>query len=366
MSTLNKKEMAAKSIEFFLRKPSHRRVLWLNFAITYTCNSRCVMCSIWKKYKQKPEQTKEEATISDIEIMLESPYLAHLQGVSFTGGEPLLRKDFVDIAGLFIKRFPNAIFGVATNGLNPGLTINKIKQIQDRYNPKHFSVSLSLDGLNGKHDEIRGVQGAFESLMQTIELLKSETDVNIGIDFTITPWNYSELLAVYRFTKENNIKFLAGFAHNSGAYYGNTELQFDWSSSELETIEADMNTIVRERIKNESISNKLIDPYAYYLSECTSQRTDGKMRQKCCSGTHSLFLDPQGNVYPCIMLDRKMGSIMENRFDGVWTSPEATSIRDLIRSGRCGCWVACEAVPSMLRKFDLVKWNLKHKFINGI
>ena len=366
MSTLNKKELAAKSIDFFLKKPSHQHVLWLNFALTYNCNSRCVMCSIWQKYKQQPGLAKKELTLHDIETLLASPHLTDLQGVSFTGGEPLLRKDFVEIAGLFINRYPNAIIGVATNGLNPSLTIDKIKQVQDKYNPKHFSVSLSLDGLNAKHDEIRGVPGAYKALNETIALLKSETDVNIGIDFTITPWNYRELLDVYRFTKEKNIKFLAGFAHNSGAYYGNTEIEFDWSSSELDTIEADMRTIVKDRISNESTFNKLIDPYAFYLSDCVRHQTDGTMHQRCYSGTHSLFLDPQGNVYPCIMLDRKLGNIKENGFDSIWTSSEASSIRDEIRSGKCGCWVACEAVPSMLRNFDFVKWNLKNKFINRI
>lgn len=366
MSRLNKKEFAAKSIEFFLKKPSPENILWLNFAVTYLCNSRCVMCSIWQKYKQKPELMQEELSLEDIETLLESPYLYNLQVVSFTGGEPFLRKDFVDIVGMFIKKYPKAIFGVATNGLNPRLTVKKIKEIQDYFKPKHLSISLSLDGLFGKHDEMRGVPGAYESLNETIELLKSETDVNIGIDFTITPLNYKELLNVYKYTKEKNIKFLTCFAHKSDAYYGNTETRFDWDISVLGEIEASLKEIVKDKIRSESLLDKIIDPNAFFTWNCVNHQAGGKMHQKCYSGTHSMFLDPTGNIYPCIILNQKMGNIKVSEFDSVWTSFDAEKIRDHIRLGKCSCWVACESIPSMLRSIDVVKWNLTYKLFHGL
>lgn len=366
MSRLTKKELSAKSIDFFLKKPSFQNIMWLNFAVTYRCNSRCTMCSIWKKYKQNPELAKEELSLEQIEAMLESTHLNNLHGVSFTGGELFLRKDVVNVIGLFIKKYPQAIFGIATNGLNPKLTVNKVKEIQDRFKPKHLSVSLSLDGLFEKHDKVRGINGAFESLNKTIGILKSETDVNIGIDFTITPWNYEELLNVYKYTKEKDIKFLTCFAHNSDAYYDNKDTIFDWNEDNLGKVETYLKEIVRERVGNESLFNKIIDPYAFFLSSCSNFQQERKMPQSCYSGVHSLFLDPYGDIYPCIMLNKKMGNIKDGGFDKVWTSHEAEEIRSHIRSGKCSCWVACEAVPSTLRDLDYVKWNLKNKFYNKL
>jgi Fe-coproporphyrin III synthase len=362
MSRLPKKELATKSIDFFFKKPSFQKVMWLNFAVTYRCNSHCTMCSIWKKYKQKPDLVKEELSYEQIEAILESTFLNNLHGISFTGGELFLRKDIVDIIGLFIKKYPQAIFGVASNGLNSKLTVNKVKEIQGKFNPKHLSISLSLDGVFEKHDKVRGINGAFDSLDKTIEILQSETDVNIGIDFTITPWNYEELIEVYKYTKDKNIKFLTCFAHHSDAYYENIDISFKWNEKSLHKVETSLKEIVRDKVRNESLFNKLIDPYAFFLSNCSNYQKECKISQNCYSGIHSLFLDPYGNIYPCIILNKKMGNIKDGGFDKVWTSFEAEKIRDQINSRECSCWVACEAVTSTLRDLNYVKWNLKNKF----
>lgn len=361
MKEIKINDLLSKSFNLLVKRPSPKNVLWLNYAVTYLCNSRCVMCSIWKKYREQPELLKSELTIEEIRKFASSQYLSNLQGVSLTGGEPMLRRDIVDIAGIFIKRHPDAIFAIATNGLNPKLILDRTKEIIDLYEPTRFSISLSLDGLFEKHDEIRGIAGAYESLNKTIDFLKSKTDVNIGIDFTITPWNYKELLNVYRFTGEEDIIFLAGFAHNSEAYYGNKETRFEWDAGAMDEIEESMKAIVADRIKNEPLLRKLADPYAYFLSRCVDFQRYGNMRQRCYSGVQSLFLDPQGNVYPCIILGRRMGNIKQG-FEKVWTSLTAEEIREYIKSGNCRCWVACESVPSMLRNLDFVKWNLLNKF----
>jgi MoaA/NifB/PqqE/SkfB family radical SAM enzyme len=319
------------------------------------------MCSIWHKYQQKPELIRDELSIANIESLLDSTRFANLQVISFTGGEPFLRKDFTDIAGIFIKKFPKAIIGVATNGLNPALTVEKVMEIEKRFKPKHFSVSLSLDGLFEKHDKIRGIKGAFKLVNETIDLLKSNTCANIGIDFTITPWNYRELLRVYNFTREKDIIFLTGFAHHSESYYGNTEMKFEWDETAMKEIASSMEKIVEDRIKNESYLRKIADPSSYYLSRCVEFQRSGDMNLRCYSGTHSLFLDPHGNIYPCIISGKKMGNIKDG-FEQAWTSLKAKDIRKSISSKECRCWVACEAVPSMLRTTNFIKWNIMNKF----
>lgn len=361
MSKLDLLSLASKSIEFIVKKPSSQRILWLNFAITYLCNGRCIMCSIWHKYQQKPELVRDELNIANIKSLLDSTYLANLQVISFTGGEPFLRKDFSDIAGIFIRKYPKAIIGVATNGLNPALTVEKVIEIEKRFKPKHFSVSISLDGLFEKHDEIRGIKGAFKLVTETINLLKSNTDANVGIDFTITPWNYRELLRVYNFTREKDIIFLTGFAHNSESYYGNNEMKFEWDEMAMKEIASAIEKIVEDRIKNESYLRRVADPSSYYLSKCMEFQRTKDMKLRCYSGTHSLFLDPYGNIYPCIISGKRMGNIKDG-FEQIWNSQKAEEIRKGIHSGECKCWVACEAEPSILRSIDFVKWNIMNKF----
>src|SRR5690349_11887398 len=56
-------------------------------AVTYKCNSKCIMCNIWK------EQPQNELSSHDF---LKLPKT--LKDINITGGEPFLRKDLVDIA----------------------------------------------------------------------------------------------------------------------------------------------------------------------------------------------------------------------------------------------------------------------------
>lgn len=227
MKKLKSKELVPKAFNFLLKRPNAKEVMWLNFAVTYLCNSRCVMCSIWRKYKDNPELFKHELSLSEIESSLQSKYLRHLQGIGITGGEPFLRKDFVDLVGLFIARYPDAFIGVATNGLNPKLIVNKTEEILDIYKPKQrFSISIGLDGIGEKHNEMRGIGNAYESVMETVKTLQEEFDINIGFDFTVTPQNYTDLLRVYELSKKSGVKFLAGFAHISDIYYNNINQAF--------------------------------------------------------------------------------------------------------------------------------------------
>lgn len=364
MREFKSKELASKAFNFLLKKPNPKEIMWLNFAVTYLCNSRCVMCSIWRKYKENPELFKHELSLSEIESILQSEYLRNLQGISFTGGEPFLRKDFVDLVGLFIERFPDAFVGIATNGLNPKLIVSKTEEILDTYKPKQrFSISISLDGIGEKHDEMRGVSNAYERVMETVSSLRDGSDINLGFDFTITPQNYTDLLRVYELSKKVEVKFLVGFAHSSDIYYDNVNIALEWREEELEEADFLIQKMVNDRIKNESFVTKLIDPYAYFVSKCIEYQKLKSRIFNCYSGTHSLFLDPYGNIYPCMILDKKVGNIKDESFDKLWMSPWAEEIREHIRLNKCHCWVACEAVPSLLRGLGVVRWNIANKIL---
>jgi len=364
MGEIRKTTIATKAFNFLVKRPNPKEVTWINFAVTYKCNGRCIMCSIWKKYKENPESLKYELSLSKIEEVIQSRYLQDLQGIGITGGEPFLRRDIVDLVGLFIKQYPNAFIGVATNGLNPKLIVNKTGEILDTYKPKQrFSISISLDGIGKTHDGMRGISNAYEKVMDTINSLLEWVDINLGLDFTVTPQNYKDLPKVYELSKNLGIKLLVVFAHTSNSYYDNVSTTFNWEEERLEEAELIIREIMKDRIKNESLITKLIDPYDYFMCNCTRYQKSGERLFRCHSGTHSLFLNPYGDVYPCIISNKKIGNVRGEDFDKLWMSPRAEEVREHIRSDKCHCWVACEAVPSLLRGLGVVRWNITSKFL---
>src|SRR5579883_968498 len=129
-------------------------VRYMNFAVTYYCNSRCTMCNIWERYKVEPKKAKEELSLEEIDRIFSSRHLA-LESISLTGGEPYLRKDFKDIVGLVLKRFPLTSITIPTDSVSPELTLKTLRKVADEYQPLpgRIYISVSLDGLKDAHDQ---------------------------------------------------------------------------------------------------------------------------------------------------------------------------------------------------------------------
>lgn len=362
MSRIGITEAAAKASKMVLKRPTATEILWMNLAVTYLCNGRCRMCGIWKRYRQDPSAIEQELSLTEIEALLSSKHARNVQGISLTGGEPFLRKDFVDLAGLCIQRFPNAFISIATNGLSPGLILRKTRDIVQRYEPRLLSLSVSLDGIGDAHDGIRGVNGAYSRVLRTVKSLTEETNVNVGLDFTITPWNYDQVWDAYQLSKKLGVKFIAVFAHNSDSYYGNTGLDLDCGDARSEASRL-VHQVAADRARHESMLEKLIDPYVCFMTQAARNAEEDGAEYLCHSGTHSLFLDPYGDVYPCILLDKKLGNVRDEPLDDLWLSSRALEVRDYIERERCQCWVACETVPSLLRGLAVPRWNLMNKFL---
>ncbi len=144
-------------------------VVW-NF--TYKCNLKCKHC-----YSDSGSISKMELSTEDAMKVVDQLADFGVTSLAFSGGEPLMRKDFFDVArhavesGLYVS--------LATNGtlLNEE-NVRKLKEIGVHY------VEVSLDGANAKtHDFFRGKTGAFE---QTLQGLKNCMDKNICTCVAIT------------------------------------------------------------------------------------------------------------------------------------------------------------------------------------
>ena len=107
--------------------------------------------------KYQGEMTTEEAKrfIDDL-AEAKSPVLL------FSGGEPLIRPDFFELAEYTISKGLRAT--LSTNGtlITPEVA-RRIKDIGISY------VGISLDGLEDVNDKFRGKEGAFKAAMQGIQ-----------------------------------------------------------------------------------------------------------------------------------------------------------------------------------------------------
>lgn len=319
----------------------------LNFAITNRCNSRCKTCNIWKK------KLANELSLSEIEKIFEKTNF--FSWVSLTGGEPFLRKDIVDIVNIVCENCKDLfILNIPTNGLLTTHICKKIEEIVSLDIPLCV-VTISLDGPREEHQEIRGVTRAWEKSIETYKQLKeiaSENKMlNVFFEFTLSPYNLGLFEKTFNEAKSeietlNLSDFFITIFHCSH-YYHNLH-QFKKLVEFRKKIPEEIDKILA--FKKDYIRPTTLLPQIY-LNLTKNFASKNKTPLNCKALLSSCFLDAYGNLYPCIIYDRKLCNLRDVNYD-MKASLNTKLVNDIkkdIREFGCpGCWLPCEANQTIL------------------
>jgi len=166
----------------------------LNLLVNDVCNSRCQMCGIWKRKRDK------ELTPDELARILRDPLFSRLRYVGVSGGEPTLRRDLPEIYDVLVQRRPRLVgTGIITNAIRAEEVLSRIlasaEVCRDAGVP--FNVMVSLDGPGAIHDRVRGRPGNFESAVSVLRHLRDQTNIPLSIGCTITKdnlWHVDEVL----------------------------------------------------------------------------------------------------------------------------------------------------------------------------
>ncbi len=333
-----------------IKKPDPTKIKRINFAITYRCNSRCKACSIWKTYREDSMLEDQELSLDQIkEFFSQGNYFDSLDEVALTGGEPFLRRDFRELFRYLRSRFQKTSLIITTNGL-------RIKKnwIENKNDVLWTVLVFSMDGLEETNDLVRGIKGSYQRVNKAINYYKELfPSLRMGISFTILPENYHDLRKVFDFSQKSNLSFTARFACKSDSYYGNSEMKVQWTDEMLQKVETDLDSIIKKISNSRNLLNRLLNPDLYFFSQMVNYQREKKRLFRCYSGTHSLFIDPYGNIFPCTILKEPLGNIVKDSFEDLWFSRGTEQKRLSIKNDECHCWTECETIPSLQRKVPL-------------
>jgi organic radical activating enzyme len=153
-------------------QPYILRELW--FHTGTACNLACPFCLEGSK---PGDNRLERITLQDVESLMNQAAQLGVEQFSFTGGEPFIVKDFVNILQHAASLAPCLVL---TNGTAPVLQrLHQIEQLLDCINPISFRISIDWND-EQRHDAGRGAGSFKESLQSILALQKLGFNVSLA------------------------------------------------------------------------------------------------------------------------------------------------------------------------------------------
>lgn len=302
---------------------------YVYISLTNLCNANCSFCDV-RLNKEKKNAIEVKKTINEL-AKLGTKYI-HFTG----GGEPFINDEIFEYLEYCTAK--NIKIVLISNGLN--LNEEKIKKLSN-YSIETFF--FSIDSCKASiHNNLRGVDGIFESATNNINLIKKYMpNVTIILNHVINTKNIDDFEGFIKMKTEVNFDYINPIIIKDCAELFPTKQQIKKYNSNIDYFYELANKLdIKFLCKNINILEENV--------ESNGDRSENE-DLKCVYPSFCAFIDcPTGNVYPCdcsIHRDRelyKIGNLQEQSFTEIWNSPKRTMLRDKMLNGELDCKKKCD------------------------
>jgi radical SAM protein with 4Fe4S-binding SPASM domain len=336
---------------------SFARPYVVSWNLTYRCNLACEHCYLdaggaslvgTENFADRSELGTDECFRVIDEIAAFAPECLTI----LTGGEPLLRRDILEIVRRAAERGLWVVVG--TNGVS--ITENVARRLADA---GARGLSLSLDALDpDRHDRFRKVRGAWQNTVEGAEIL-NRTGLPFIVQTTAGSHNLGELDAIADFAHDRlaakvwNLYFLVPT--------GRGQFVSDITPAQYDEVLASLYRIQKKHQGRMLVNAKCAPHYIKTVLENAAAQADpiptdaepaaapswsgsSPIRTYsggaggCPAGTHYMGIRPNGDVTPCPYLPVFAGTLRSSSLADLWTSSGlfADIRRRTSLGGRCG------------------------------
>ncbi|MHC4455383.1 MAG: SPASM domain-containing protein, partial [Planctomycetota bacterium] len=239
-------------------------------------------------------------------------------------------------------------------------TVQAIVEVLKEPSLKLFAIEISLDGMQGYHNRLRGSDFSFQKALDTydalVELQKKDSRLRIHAVSTVNTENMDEVrqLSTYLYEScpamdHHNIALIRGDRKNP-SLQGPDLKAYEVLFSDIQHLWAP---------REEGRFGSIVDP----MLQWAKVQTANEQRQvvPCCAGVLSAVVYANGDVSVCENLP-PIGSLRQKSFKEIWHSYETGERRLEIKNKKCYCTNEMFLWPSIVfQPLYLIKVMLKAK-----
>ncbi len=301
------------------------------FEITNRCTSECEYCV---SHGDKEDYLSTDDALSIINKLKG----LGIETLSFTGGEPLLRKDIFTLLrhaeSLDIRTIIN------TNGM-----ICKESIFRNLFQAGLDALTFSLDGVTAETHEAFRRKTSFDLLLESIRTAvalrnKHKYKTRILTNTVITKRNVSDLEAIAHLAKSLGVdrnhfqlvwkpkSFNNGEMPKPFISDADFKSKFGFADPDIRLLKQASDTI--QRIPN-SIPKKFIGMFQDFYMHSKKVK-----ELECFAGRAFIYVDKKGDLYPCGLYPSQFGSILHENPSALLKTKEAKTIMRKASKQQCG------------------------------
>lgn len=272
------------------KKESERVPLGGDIEVTSHCNLNCRHCYI------RDNSIKNELTYEECCRIIDEIVKAGCLWLTFTGGEPFLRKDFLDIY-TYAKR-KGLLIVIFTNGtlITPEIA-DYLKEL------KPFYLEISLYGMSRQtYEQVTGSADAYDLCMEAISLFR-QRQILFNLKSVLIETNKHDIALMKQFAKCLNVYYRFDFLINPRIDGGKEPCKVRIKPEEAVNIE-----MADEEVRRETTDS--------FLELQRLQKSD--LLFSCSAGQDSFHIDSLGNLHICNMVRFISYNLRNSSFKQGW------------------------------------------------
>jgi MoaA/NifB/PqqE/SkfB family radical SAM enzyme len=260
----------------YARLRLQRRPVLVHFEVTMRCNAGCAFCDYWK--------TSPAARASELRSFADAARRFAPMMITFTGGEPLLRRDLEAIIAEVERAVPFTYLTLITHG---GML--SLDRAQALWNAGLDQLNISLDYLDGRHDAARKIPGLAARIIALVPRMTAR-GMTVRFNTVIKNDNLDEIMPIVRHAASVD----AGVNLSVYTDFKNGNAGFLLRRAQFERVDS----LVAELLAFKRARRGVISNSDWYLAQLP-RFIRGELREPCRSGETTIHIDPTGRVRRC-------------------------------------------------------------------